>query len=488
MTRLTRPLGLGYCNLGAFLMAAGLPYDSREARTLAFGITSLLTATAYHRSAEIARDHGGPFTAYHENRETMLNVLEGYAQSATESGKIRSHVHAMDEVLAGALEQTWAETLDMGRLYGYRNDEVTCLAPTGTIQFLMAASTTGCEPDIALVKYKTLAGGGTLKIVNQTVPVALRKLGYAPEQVQAMTAFVDAHDTIEGAPGLKSEHLSVFDCAFKAQNGTRFISWQGHVEMMAALQEGVSMAISKTVNMPNSATREDVLSAYTLAWDLGVKALAVFRDGSKGVQVVSTGTGGDKTEAENMAHDPPTLAPRATRTMSGSRTKIGIGGMDGYVRTSHDADGRIVEVFLTFSKHGSTVGGLMDALAVMISKDLRRGVSLSEILDSIRWGSFVPQGWTTIETSDGKSENMPSSSVVNAVCAWLMAEYPDGVWVGSKNDPGAKILHQTVTLPVSVAADGPAPKFCGNCGSVKVPNGPRCWTCSGCGDKEGGCG
>lgn len=487
MTRLTRPLGLGYCNLGAFLMAAGLPYDSREARTLAFGITSLLTATAYHRSAEIARDHGGPFTAYQANREIMLGILETYAQSATQSGKIRSHVHTMDEVLAGVLEQTWAEALDLGRIHGYRNDETTCLAPTGTIQFFMTADTTGCEPDIALVKYKTLAGGGTLKIVNKTVAAALRKLGYTHEQAQSTITFVDAHDTIEGAPGLKSEHLPVFDCAFKAQNGTRFISWQGHVEMMAALQEGVSMAISKTVNMPNSATREDVLSAYTLAWDLGVKALAVFRDGSKGVQVVSTGTGGDKAET-----DPPTLAPRATRTMSGSRTKIGIGGMDGYVRTSHDADGRIVEVFLTFSKHGSTVGGLMDALAVMISKDLRRGVSLGEILDSIRWGSFVPQGWTTIETSDGKSENMPSSSIVNAVCTWLMAEYPDGVWVGKGKtldmDAVANVATAIKETMAKTTADGPAPKFCNNCGGVKVPNGPRCWTCLGCGDKEGGCG
>ena len=486
LTRLTRPLGLGYCNLGAFLMAAGLPYDSREARTLAFGITSLLTATAYHRSAEIARDHGGPFTVYPENRGTMLSILETYAQSATEAGKTRAHVQAVDEVLAGVLEQTWAEALDLGRVYGYRNDESTCLAPTGTIQFLMAADTTGCEPDIALVKYKTLAGGGMLKIVNRVVGAALRKLGYEAEDVDAILAHVQKSDTIEGAPGFKAEHLPVFDCAFKALLGDRFISWRGHVEMMAALQEGVSMAISKTVNMPNSATKEDVLAAYVLAWDLGVKALAVFRDGSKGVQVVSTGTGEAKVGGE--AHDPPTALPRAARTMGGSRTKIEIGGMDGYVRTSHDADGRIVEVFLTFTKHGSTVGGLMDALAIMISKDLRRGVALSEIMDSIRWGSFVPQGWTTIETSDGKSENMPSSSIVNAVCTWLMAEYPDGVWVGIANNPGAKILHQSVTLPMTKAADGPAPKFCGKCGAVKHPNGPRCWTCSGCGDKEGGCG
>ena len=486
LTRLTRPLGLGYCNLGAFLMAAGLPYDSREARTLAFGITSLLTATAYHRSAEIARDHGGPFTVYPENRGTMLSILETYAQSATEAGKTRAHVQAVDEVLAGVLEQTWAEALDLGRVYGYRNDESTCLAPTGTIQFLMAADTTGCEPDIALVKYKTLAGGGMLKIVNRVVGAALRKLGYEAEDVDAILAHVQKSDTIEGAPGFKAEHLPVFDCAFKALLGDRFISWRGHVEMMAALQEGVSMAISKTVNMPNSATKEDVLAAYVLAWDLGVKALAVFRDGSKGVQVVSTGTG--EAKVGGLAPDPPTALPRAARTMSGSRTKIEIGGMDGYVRTSHDADGRIVEVFLTFTKHGSTVGGLMDALAIMISKDLRRGVALSEIMDSIRWGSFVPQGWATIETSDGKSENMPSSSIVNAVCTWLMAEYPDGVWVGIANNPGAKILHQSVTLPMTKAADGPAPKFCGKCGAVKHPNGPRCWTCSGCGDKEGGCG
>ncbi len=483
LTRLTRPLGLGYCNLGAFLMAAGLPYDSREARTLAFGITSLLTATAYHRSAEIARDHGGPFTVYPENRGTMLSILETYAQSATEAGKTRAHVQAVDEALAGVLEQTWAEALDLGRVYGYRNDETTCLAPTGTIQFLMAADTTGCEPDIALVKYKTLAGGGMLKIVNRVVGAALRKLGYEAQDVDAILAHVQKSDTIEGAPGLKAEHLPVFDCAFKAQNGVRFISWRGHVEMMAALQEGVSMAISKTVNMPNSATKEDVLAAYVLAWDLGVKALAVFRDGSKGVQVVSTGTGEAKAGGE--AHDPPTALPRAARTMGGSRTKIEIGGMDGYVRTSHDADGRIVEVFLTFTKHGSTVGGLMDALAIMISKDLRRGVALSEIMDSIRWGSFVPQGWTTIETSDGKSENMPSSSIVNAVCTWLVAEYPDGIWIGKGKTLDKAAVASAIT---GKTTDGPAAKFCGKCGSAKVPNGPRCWTCSGCGDKEGGCG
>ncbi len=483
LTRLTRPLGLGYCNLGAFLMAAGLPYDSREARTLAFGITSLLTATAYHRSAEIARDHGGPFTVYPENRGTMLSILETYAQSATEAGKARAHVQAVDETLAGALEQTWAEALDLGRVYGYRNDESTCLAPTGTIQFLMAADTTGCEPDIALVKYKTLAGGGMLKIVNRVVGAALRKLGYEAADVDAILAHVQKSDTIEGAPGFKAEHLPVFDCAFKALLGDRFISWRGHVEMMAALQEGVSMAISKTVNMPNSATKEDVLAAYVLAWDLGVKALAVFRDGSKGVQVVSTGAGGAKVGGE--AHDPPTPLPRASRTMGGSRTKIEIGGMDGYVRTSHDADGRIVEVFLTFTKHGSTVGGLMDALAIMISKDLRRGVALSEIMDSIRWGSFVPQGWTTIETSDGKSENMPSSSIVNAVCTWLVAEYPDGIWIGKGKTLDKAAVASAIT---GKTTDGPAAKFCGKCGSAKVPNGPRCWTCSGCGDKEGGCG
>ena len=480
LTRLTRPLGLGYCNLGAFLMAAGLPYDSREARTLAFGITSLLTATAYHRSAEIARDHGGPFTVYSENRETMLGILETYAQSATEAGKTRSHVQAVDEVLAGALEATWAETLNLGRLYGYRNDESTAIAPTGTISFFMAADTTSCEPDMALVKYKTLAGGGSLKIVNRTVGAALARLGYSVPDVTAILAHIEKTDTIEGAPGLKAEHLPVFDCAFKAMRGERFISWQGHVHMMAALQEGVSMAISKTVNMPNSATKKDMLDAYVEAWNLGVKALAVFRDGSKGVQVVSTGQGEDK------AQDKAQALPKAAQTMAGARTKITVGGTEGYVHTGHDVDGRIVEVFLTFTRHGSIVSGLMDTIAILISKDLRRGVPMTEILDSIRGGTFSPSGWTTIETSDGKSENTTVGSIVTAVCTWLMAEYPDGVWVGK-----GKILDMDAVANVITAIKGTMPMTqptCGKCGAFKTPNGPRCWICPNCGDKEGGCG
>ncbi len=285
-----RPLGLGYANLGALLMSRGLPYDSDGGRDYAATLTAVMTGEAYAQSARIARDHGGPFSGYDANREPFLRVM-------------RKHRDAVKDITAknvpaelyGASKQAWDEAVRLGELYGYRNGQATVLAPTGTIGFMMDCDTTGVEPDIALVKYKKLVGGGLMKIVNQTVPMALAKIGYSEQQIKAIIEYIDQHETIEGAPELKDEHLPVFDCAFKARNGERSIHYLGHIKMMGATQPFISGAISKTVNVPKAATVEDIMEAYIESWRLGAKAISIYRDGSKRTQPLNTSK--DKTQA-----------------------------------------------------------------------------------------------------------------------------------------------------------------------------------------------
>ena len=278
-----RPLGLGYANLGALLMSRGLPYDSDEGRAYAGAITAVMTGEAYAQSARIARDHGGPFAGYEKNREPFLRVM-------------RKHRDALRDVnprnvpteLFAAAKTSWDDAVELGEEHGYRNAQATVLAPTGTIGFMMDCDTTGVEPDIALVKYKKLVGGGMMKIVNQTVPMALRKLGYTQPQIDAIIEYIDQNETIEGAPGLKDAHLAVFDCAFKAAKGQRSIHYMGHIKMMGATQPFISGAISKTVNVPKDATVEDIEQAYIQSWKIGAKAISIYRDGSKRTQPLNT--------------------------------------------------------------------------------------------------------------------------------------------------------------------------------------------------------
>jgi len=411
-----RPLGLGYANLGALLMSLGLPYDSDEGRALAGCITAIMTGTAYATSAEIA-SRVGPFPEFYKNRESMLNVMD----------KHRDAVDSIDadlvsEELIQAAKFAWDEAREAGERHGYRNAQVSVLAPTGTIGFMMDCDTTGVEPDIALVKYKNLAGGGLFKIVNQTVPQALERLGYATEQIAELLTFIDEHDTIEGAPHLKEEHLPVFDCAFKAAQGSRCIHYMGHIRMMAAAQPFLSGAISKTVNMPTEATAEEIQQVYVEGWKLGVKAIAIYRDGSKRTQPLNTSmseseaevvealgfTAEDVEKAKRSPHRRRLPATRPSITH-----KFDVAGHEGYITIGLYDDGMPGEVFVSMAKEGSTVGGMMDVFATGISLCLQYGVPLKALVKKFTHQRFEPSGMTS-------NRNIPfAKSIVDYIFRWL---------------------------------------------------------------------
>jgi ribonucleoside-diphosphate reductase alpha chain len=370
-SHLFRPLGLGYANLGALLMAEGKPYDSDEGRNLSAAITSLMCGEAYLTSAKIA-EAMGPFARYRMNRKPFLEVIGMHRDAAK-----AIPVEGVHEDIWAASSQAWDAALEEGKKHGYKNAQVTVLAPTGTIAFMMDCDTTGVEPDIALVKYKKLVGGGFLKIVNNTVPMALARLGYSQEEMDAILAYVDEHETIEGAPGLAEEHLPVFDCAFRAQNGERSIHWMGHVRMMGAVQPFLSGAISKTVNLPADATVENVMEAYTEGWKLGLKALAVYRDGSKRTQPLNSGK-----DAEGNVTNLDEFRPRRRKLedeRQATTHKFSIAGHEGYLTVGLYHDGVPGEIFLKMAKEGSTISGLMDTIATMTSIALQYGVPLKAL-------------------------------------------------------------------------------------------------------------
>ena len=409
-----RPLGLGYANLGALLMAAGLPYDSDAGRAYAGAVTSLMTGRAYHQSAQVARDCGGPFAGYAHNREPMLRVM----------GKHRAAVDDIDaalipETLLDAARTAWDKTVELGTQHGYRNAQASVLAPTGTIGFLMDCDTTGIEPDIAIVKYKSLVGGGMMKIVNQTVPEALERLGYSEAERQSIIGFIDEHDTIEGATDLKPEHLPIFDCAFRPMNGTRSIHYRGHIKMMAAAQPFISGAISKTVNLPNSATPDDIAETYMEAWNLGIKAVAVYRDGSKRTQPLNMGKetpAADKTAVDTKAETLIPAAPKAVRRRlpnerDGVTHKFSIGGHEGYLTVGLYPDTRQPgEIFIRMSKEGSSISGLMDSFATAISLALQYGVPLQTLVDKFIHSRFEPSGFTGNKEIRWRSPSWTTSS------------------------------------------------------------------------------
>ena len=403
-----RPIGLGYSNLGSLIMAGGLPYDSEAARGLCGAITALLHGAACRTSSELAAVVG-PFEGFEQNREPMLQVMEMHWQKVEEIG-------ACPEYLKTSARKVWDEVLAGGRRSGFRNAQATVLAPTGTISFMMDCDTTGIEPDIALVKYKQLAGGGMLKLVNQMVPTALRTLGYLEEEVESIVAHIANEDTIEGASDLKAEHLPVFDCAFQSANGTRSISWKAHVYMMAAAQPFVSGAISKTVNMPKESTAEDIANAYLEGWRLGLKALAVYRDGSKGAQPVSTRSEPEKTEK-------PLAAPRRERlqdTRQSITHKFSIAGHEGYITVGLYPDGRPGELFITMAKEGSTIGGLMDCFGTAVSMSLQYGVPLEVYVNKFSHTRFEPWGHTK------NPDIRIAKSIVDYIFRWLGITFMPG--------------------------------------------------------------
>ncbi len=411
-----RPLGLGYANLGALIMSLGLPYDSDGGRAVAAAVTAVMTAAAYRTSSELAA-RKGTFLRFAENRDPMLRVIRMHRAAA---GDISAE-HCPEELRFAAVE-AWDEVLAAGQAHGFRNAQATLLAPTGTIGFMMDCDTTGIEPDIALVKYKQLAGGGMFKMVNRTVPLALERLGYSRNQAAEIIDYIDEHDTIEGAPHLSQEHLPVFDCAFQPANGERSIHYMGHIRMMGAVQPFLSGAISKTVNLPKDVTVEDISHVYVRGWELGLKAVAIYRDGSKRTQpfnVTDTGKAGEKQAPESVSVEQFESAKRMPHrhrlpaTRPSLTHKFEVGGHEGYLNVGLYEDGRPGELFITMAKEGSTVGGMMDAFATAVSLCLQYGVPLEGLVKKFSHQRFDPSGMTS-------NREIPfAKSIVDYIFRWL---------------------------------------------------------------------
>jgi len=483
-----RTLGLGYANLGSLLMSLGLPYDSEAGRSIAAALTAIMHLEAYAQSARIASQRGA-FEGYERNKEEMSKVIDMHCEAINAIGKL------CPEDLLAAARVSGEEARGLGRRFGYRNAQVTVLAPTGTIGFMMDCDTTGVEPDIALVKYKLLAGGGMLKIVNQTVRAALARLKYTPNQIDAIIEHIDVNDTIEGAPGLKVEHLPVFDCAFKPRNGKRFIPYLAHVKMMAAVQPFLSGAISKTVNMPEQATVDEIMETYIEGWKRGLKALAIYRDGCKRSQPVSTGKNEEKDEKAVLkpsgngtkAHP---LRRRLSSTRNSITHKFEIGGHEGYLTVGLYDDGTPGELFIVMAKEGSTIGGLMDAFGTAISICLQYGVDIQTLVNKFVHTRFEPSGFT-------KNPDIPiAKSLMDYIFRWLGLTFVKGYkakmeGVEAEQDllaPPKPVTAQQETVLKKLddqfahfMEDAP---ICDTCGSITVRNG-ACYRCFNCGNSMG---
>ena len=496
-----RPLGLGYANLGALLMARGLPYDSEEGMNYAATISALMSGRAYSTSALIAK-RIGPFRGYRINEKPFLNVIDMH----------RAHVYKIAESgvpgeLLDAAIRSWDVALSFGERFGFRNAQISVVAPTGTIAFMMDCDTTGVEPDIALVKYKWLVGGGVIKIVNNTVPEALKRLGYSKTQAQEILQYLQDHDTIEGAPHLKQEHLQVFDCAFKPAKGTRSIHYMGHVKMMAAVQPFISGAISKTVNMPHDVSAAEIVETYVAAWKMGLKAIAIYRDGSKRTQPLTTTIREEKRE---LKPGEPVYRPQRRRLpdeRAGITHKFTIQGNEGYLIVGLYNDGSPGEIFVVMSKEGSTISGLMDAFSTSISLALQYGVPLRVLVNKFIHTRFEPSGWTK------NPEIRVAKSVVDYIFRWLGLKFlskDDQEALGltrtteEQVDTQTRLVEPVNTMPQSednlpelkgsrmVRADSDRLTFnpqsdapaCDNCGMIMVRNG-SCYKCLNCGNTTG---
>jgi ribonucleoside-diphosphate reductase alpha chain len=551
-----RPLGLGYANLGALLMAAGLPYDSDAGRDYAACVTAIMCGEAYLQSSRIAEQceplapitntvqtrlgvttaetmPGAACPGWYINREPFLDVIRMHRASVNNIGTNNGHVgtaalgrpaersSAATQLpeLIEASKQAWDEALAHGEKHGYRNSQVTVLAPTGTIGFMMDCDTTGIEPDLALIKYKKLVGGGMIKIVNNTVPGALFKLGYTHEQTDAIVSYIDATGTIEGAPHVKDEHLAVFDCSFKPSKGTRSIHYMGHLKMMAAAQPFISGAISKTVNLPNAASVDDISEAYIQAWKLGLKAVAVYRDGCKQSQPLSAA--GSKTALssgsverapspaaldveDNLDAPPRALRHKLKEERMSVTHKFNVGGHEGYIIVGLYPDGEPGEIFIKMAKEGSTVSGLMDSFALAVSISLQHGVPLKLFCEKFAHTRFEPSGWSS------NPDIGFAKSIMDYIFRWLQMRFLSGqqqflfenlrpkpqVDVGGASSPAGDAISdlnatagpRTGSIHAADALSelidmGDAPS-CHLCGAIMTRNG-SCYRCGECGSTSG---
>jgi ribonucleoside-diphosphate reductase alpha chain len=515
-----RQLGLGYANLGALLMSNGMPYDSDAGRGTAAAITALMTGRAYRRSAEIAATSVGTYERYDENREPHNAVMRMHRDASYAI----PNATCADEALLGAARRAWDEAVELGDAHGYRNAQATVLAPTGTISFLMDCDTTGVEPDFSLVKFKELVGGGQMTIVNRTVPLALQTLGYDDPQIEQVEAHIDEHGTIVGAPALAEEHLPVFDVAV----GERAISHMGHIKMMGAVQPFISGAISKTVNLPQSATVEDIADAYVQAWHLGVKALAIYRDGSKTAQALRTDAQKEEgapsqsaieaAVAEALAKAEGPARKRMPVERQSITHKFSLGGHEGYITAGMYEDGTVGEIFLTdIGKEGSTLRGMMNSFATAISIALQYGVPLETLVRKFSYMRFEPEGMTT-------NPEIPfAKSMPDYIMRWLASRFLDEdvqeeLGILTPGVRARKVAQETATSlsgdtagPASAGADGPADgasqpptaaltdtppvvpaamagldlgPACSQCGGMMQRTG-SCYTCSSCGNNTG---
>jgi ribonucleoside-diphosphate reductase alpha chain len=492
-----RPLGLGYANLGALLMSRGLPYDSDAGRDYSGAITAIMHGAAFAQSSRIARDHGGPFPGYEKNREPMLRVMRKHRAALKDIN--RTHV---PKGLYERAKDIWDECVELGEKHGYRNAQATVLAPTGTIGFMMDCDTTGVEPDIALVKYKKLVGGGLMKIVNQTVPMALEKLGYTSAQIADIIGYIDEHETIEGAPHLKDRDLPVFDCAFKATEGQRSIHYMGHIKMMGATQPFLSGAISKTVNVPTEATSAEIEQAYIDSWRMGAKAVSIYRDGSKRTQPLNT----SRDRQTTATGEPIGLAQPHRHRLPDERQsithKFDIAGHEGYITVGLYEDGQPGELFLTMAKEGSTISGFADAFAQAISYSLQYGVPLQDLVDKFSHARFEPSGMT-------KNPDIRfAKSIVDYIFRWMAAKFlsKEAQYNAGVNNRDEVTTPEQLTLDVQAMANAgkaAAPKPatakrstfaaiqnhtdappCSTCGSIMVRSG-ACYKCGNCGTTSG---
>jgi ribonucleoside-diphosphate reductase alpha chain len=443
-----RPLGLGYANLGALLMSMGLAYDSDEGRRFSGAVTAIMTGRAFAQSARMA-EVKGPFSEYAKNREPMLRVMEKHRTAAY---ALSDSTESAD-VLKAARE-TWDEAVELGRVHGYRNAQATVLAPTGTIGLMMDCDTTGIEPDLALVKYKKLVGGGLLKIVNGTVPQALRKLGYDSSAVKEIVEYIDENDTIEGAPHLADDHLKVFDCAFKPVKGSRSIAPMGHVRMMAGVQPFISGSMSKTVNLPTEATVEEIEQTYMESWKLGLKCIAIYRDGCKRSQPLSTSM--DKKKDEPAAVEYRAMRHKLPDERKSITHKFDIAGHEGYLTVGLYEDGQPGELFVTMAKEGSTISGLMDAFATQTSYALQFGVPLKFMVDKFTHMRFEPAGFT-------KNQEIPiAKSIVDYIFRWMASHF---LPLAEAEEAGVIMREQTPEPPAnqgSPRTHGEASEFVGD--------------------------
>ncbi len=447
-----RQLGLGYANLGALLMSDGLPYDSDEGRNVAAAITSLMTGRAYRQSALIAAGATGPYDEYERNREPHNGVMRMHRDAAYEVDGT-----GIKGDLLEASQRAWDEAVELGEEHGYRNAQATVLAPTGTISFLMDCDTTGIEPDFSLVKYKELVGGGQMTITNRSVPLALQTLGYNESEIDQIDAHITEKGTIVGAPGLKEEHLPVFDVAV----GERAITHTGHIDMMAATQPFLSGAISKTVNMPQSATVEDIADAYTRGWKGGLKALAIYRDGSKTAQALRTDAQ-DENEAEAEVEMAQPVRKKMPRERESITHKFSIAGHEGYITAGKYDDGTVGEIFLTdIGKEGSTMRGLLNAFATAISLGLQYGVPLETFVRKFSYMRFEPEGIT------GNPEIPFAKSMPDYIMRWLGSRFIEDTDVLEElgimtQEVRAKQEAETSQLAIGLTGDTAGPANGGN--------------------------